>query len=138
MKKIFSILLVAFAMTTMGACGDKNNGTDNNGGNNNNGGAALASIARTKWLHESENDLYRLTISEENTANLYFTNYNEDGELLDSGNLWGDVTYSDGQGSIPLGDNGEVVGTATFTVSGDEMQFTFKGKTVAMERKSVD
>ena len=35
MKKAFSILMVAFAMTAMVACGDDdNNGTDNGGGNN--------------------------------------------------------------------------------------------------------
>ena len=38
MKKVFSILMVAFAMTAMVACGDKNEGTENNGGNNNGGG----------------------------------------------------------------------------------------------------
>lgn len=37
MKKLFSILMVAFAMTAMVACGDKNEGTENNGGNNGGG-----------------------------------------------------------------------------------------------------
>ena len=31
MKRVFSILMVAFAMTAMVACGDKINGTDNSG-----------------------------------------------------------------------------------------------------------
>lgn len=34
MKKVFSILMVAFAMTAMVACGEKDNTTDNGGGNN--------------------------------------------------------------------------------------------------------
>lgn len=137
MKKIRLALMCIASATIMAACGGNAN-AKNNGDNNNDNGAAPATITRTKWLHESENDLYRLTISVENNANLYFNNYNEDGELLDSGNLWGDVTYSNGQGSIPLGDNGENVGTATFTVNGKEMLFTFKGKTVTMKNKPID
>lgn len=38
MKKVLSILMVAFAMTAIAACGDENNGGTNNGGGNNNGG----------------------------------------------------------------------------------------------------
>ena len=37
MKKVFSILMVAFAMTMMVACGEKVNGPDNSGGNNGGG-----------------------------------------------------------------------------------------------------
>lgn len=35
MKKVFSILMVAFAMTVMVACGEKDNNNDDNGGGNN-------------------------------------------------------------------------------------------------------
>ena len=37
MKKVFAILMVAFAMTMMVACGEKVNGPDNSGGNNGGG-----------------------------------------------------------------------------------------------------
>ena len=38
MKKVFSIQMVAFAMTAMVACGEKvNDGTDNGGGSNGGG-----------------------------------------------------------------------------------------------------
>ena len=76
--------------------------------------SAPESVSRTKWFYES------------------------DGNLLDSGNLFGDVTYNNGEGSIPLGENGNVVDKATFTVSDKEMKFTFKGETVTMKQKSID
>ncbi len=42
MKKMFSILMVAFAMTAMVACGEKDNdGTDNGGGSNGGGMSRL-------------------------------------------------------------------------------------------------
>ncbi|MCR5423489.1 MAG: hypothetical protein K6E93_01865 [Bacteroidales bacterium] len=43
MKKVFSILMVAFALTAMVACSEKDNGAGNGGGNNNggNGGSSL-------------------------------------------------------------------------------------------------
>ena len=52
--------------------------------------------------------------------------------------MFGDVTYNNGEGSIPLGENGNVVDKATFTVGDKEMKFTFKGETVTMKQKSVD
>ena len=100
--------------------------------------SAPESVTRTKWFYESENGTYRLTISVEDNANLFFTKYDDDGNLLDSGNLFGDVTYSNGEGSIPLGENGNVVDNATFTVGDGEMNLTFKGETVTMKQKSID
>jgi hypothetical protein len=50
MKKVFSILMVAFAMTMMVACGEKVNGPDNSGGNNGGGdnpGGGGSSTAQT-------------------------------------------------------------------------------------------
>lgn len=100
--------------------------------------SAPESVSRTKWFYESENSTYRLTISVEDNANLFFTKYDDDGNLLDSGNLFGDVTYSNGEGSIPLGENGNVVDNATFKVGDGEMNLTFKGETFTMKQKSID
>lgn len=68
MKKVFSILMVAFAMTAMVACGDKNEGTENNGGNNNgNGGndTPTSTIANTKWHGVKDLTEYNMGSSEE-------------------------------------------------------------------------
>ena len=46
MKKIFSILMAAFAMTAMVACGDTTEGTGNGGGNNNGDGNGTEQTTR--------------------------------------------------------------------------------------------
>ena len=80
MKKVFSILMVAFFAMGMAACGNANGNGNGNGDNNDNNdgiqeqGAAPESLTRTKWFYENEFDTYRLTISVEDNANLYFTN----------------------------------------------------------------
>lgn len=58
MKKVFSILMVAFAMTAMAACGDDNNtGTENGGGNNGGNGTEQPTgnesvLKFTTWSYE--------------------------------------------------------------------------------------
>ena len=52
MKKVFSILMVAFAMTAMVACGEKDNGTDDGGGNGSNDSYSAAMFVGT-WRVES-------------------------------------------------------------------------------------
>ena len=54
MKKVFSILMVAFALTAMVACGDKTEGTGNGGGNNNGGGTPDPGTEQTDALAETE------------------------------------------------------------------------------------
>ena len=67
MKKLFSILMVAFAMTAMVACGDKNEGTENNGGNDNGGGnnTPTSEIANTRWHGTKDLTEYNMGRSEE-------------------------------------------------------------------------
>ena len=144
MKKTFLALMCIASIALMTACGNnKEQNTDKTSESAAESveqakGSAPESVTRTKWFSESENSTYRLTISVEDNANLFFTKYDDDGNLLDSGNLFGDVTYNNGEGSIPLGENGNVVDKATFTVSDKEMKFTFKGETVTMKQKSID
>lgn len=143
MKKI-TIILCIMAMSTMVACGNNNSKKSNNNGEpaaqavQQDKGSSPESIARTKWFYEDEHVIYRLTVNTEGGASLYFTKCNDDGDLLDSGNLFGVYTYKNGKGSIALEDNGKPVDTATFSVNGKKMEFTFKGKTVKMNQKSVD
>ena len=54
MKKVFSILMVAFALTAMVACGDKTEGTGNGGGNNNGGDTPDPGTEQTDALAETE------------------------------------------------------------------------------------
>ena len=145
MKRTFLALMCIASLVIMTACGNNNNeqNTDKTSESATESveqakSSAPESVTRTKWFSESENSTYRLTISVEDNANLFFTKYDDDGNLLDSGNLFGDVTYNNGEGSIPLGENGNVVDKATFTVSDKEMKFTFKGETVTMKQKSID
>lgn len=67
MKKLFPILMVAFAMSAFVACGDKNEGTGNNGGNNNGGGndTPTSEIANTKWHGVKDLTEYNMGRSEE-------------------------------------------------------------------------
>ena len=145
MKKI-TIILCIMAMSTMVACGNNNSKKSNNNGETaaqavqQDKGSAPESIARTKWFYEDEHDhdIYRLTVNTEGGVSLYFIKCNDDGDVLDSGNLAGVYTYKNGKGSIALEDNGKPVDTATFSVNGKKMEFTFKGKTVTMNQKSID
>lgn len=145
MKRTFLALMCIASLALMTACGNNNKeqNTDKTSESATESvepakSSAPESVTRTKWFYESENSTYRLTISVEDNANLFFTKYDDDGNLLDSGNLFGDVTYNNGEGSIPLGENGNVVDKATFTVGDKEMKFTFKGETVTMKQKSID
>lgn len=79
MKKVFSILMVAFAMTAMVACEPENNGTDNGG--NNAGDNYSAEMFVGTWHVES------MTVNGQNMTpeNMLFV-MNEDGTGLANNN----------------------------------------------------
>lgn len=80
MKKVFSILMVAFAMTAMVACGEKDDTTDNGGGNNGGNGFNAEMFVGT-WRVES------MTVNGQDMTpeNMLFT-MNEDGTGLANDN----------------------------------------------------
>ena len=141
MKKIYLALMCMASLTIVTACG---------GGNANKGGEAAESegsavevaaedapesVTRTRWVYGDENLMYRLTITVEDQALLYFDLEEGGGQ---HGEYNGPCTYSNGEGSIPLVDSdGQSVGTATFKVNGKTMEFTFQGKTMTMKQKAI-
>lgn len=99
MKKVFSILMVAFAMTAMVACGDKDEGTDTPGGGGNNNYNAQMFVGT--WQVES------MTVDGQDMTpqNMLFT-MNEDGTGL-------------------ANDNGETENNGfTWSVDGDQLTIT--------------
>ena len=80
MKKVFSILMVAFAMTMMVACDDEGNGPDNGGGNGGGNGYSVEMFVGT-WQVEN------MTVNGQDMTpqNMLFT-MNEDGTGLANDN----------------------------------------------------
>lgn len=80
MKKVFSILMVAFAMTMMVACDDEGNGPDNGGGNGDGNGYSVEMFVGT-WQVEN------MTVNGQDMTpqNMLFT-MNEDGAGLANDN----------------------------------------------------
>ncbi|MBQ7062480.1 MAG: hypothetical protein IJM88_04245 [Bacteroidales bacterium] len=149
MKKVLSILMVAFAMTAMVACGDKNESTDNGGGNNGGGGGGgtnpgteqTDALSDTYWKYIEGDELmidpYRSVSFDCRKDHYCFywdnNHLNEPAEYISG---YGTYTYdeatSSGTATLKNQDNDQPMGTATFTVNGNEMQFTFNGHTYAM------
>ena len=100
MKKVFSILMVAFAMTAMVACGDKDEGTDTPGGGGGNNNYNAQMFVGT-WQVE------RMTVNGQDMTpqNMLFT-MNEDGTGLADDN---GVTENNG---------------FTWSVEGDQLTIT--------------
>ena len=89
MKRTFLALMCIASIALMTACGNnKEQNTDKTSESAAESveqakGSAPESVTRTKWFSESENSTYRLTISVEDNANLFFTKYDDDGNLQD-------------------------------------------------------
>ncbi|MBQ8703581.1 MAG: lipocalin family protein [Bacteroidales bacterium] len=81
MKKVLSILMVAFAMTAMVACDDKDNDTDNPGGGSCDGNGFSTEMFVGTWRVEN------MTVNGQNMTpgNMLFT-MNEDGTGLANDN----------------------------------------------------
>ncbi len=128
MKKVLSILMVAFAMTAMVACGEKDNGTDNPQPDN--------TIIGTTWTHVESGDWF----DEENDTIRYYseTEYirfttETTGQIGNSFVVEGlpeesseesypfSYTYNYPNGTISIDElYGEFV-MATFTINGDRL-----------------
>ena len=146
MKKVISILMVAFAMTAMVGCGDKNNSTENGGntgGGDNPGTEQTDALAETEWSYFEGDELmldpYRYVgvIFGKHHSIVYGDN-NHLSEPVVRVSAYGTYTYDEatGTGTATLKDQDDdhTLGTATFTVNGEEMEFSFNGETFSMRK----
>lgn len=143
MKKI-TIILCIMAMSTMVACGNNNSKKASNNEDSatesvkESKGSAPETLERTKWYFEDENNTFRLTVRADGGASLYYNITDNNGNQLDGGNIFGDVTYSNGKGNIKFEDDNKNSIDAAISVKGKEMKFTFKDKTMTLKQQSID
>ena len=155
MKKVFSILMVAFAMTAMAACGDKNeNGTDNGGGNGTEqpAGGDEAVLKFTTWSYEVgyPGDANYLYVSvafspyydgsvHENEVSVRKVYHEDGGERTDF--YVGAYSYtgnsSNGSGSLSVKnyDTGADAGSMSFSISGKTMTLQFSSDTYTLTKE---
>lgn len=148
MKRVFSILLVAFAMTTMVACGEKDNGTDNPTPDNPTGQTDFVPEGRYYYTVSNSDDVlmeyYQLSVTNSPTEG-YFSygiskRANPDAEM--DGHVYaGYYQYSNAthNGSVDLyevDENGgmEFTGKGEFTLDGENLTMKFLGETVTLTR----
>ena len=139
MKKLFSILMVAFAMTAMVACGDKNENTENNGGDNNGSGTSQNELLEyTLWRYkagESGNNDYVYVIISFTTSSKATVSITKGNESQVS--YSGTYTYSNGNGTLSLQNiiTHEDAGTVTFSISGTSLTLKMLGETYTLEKQ---
>ena len=140
MKKVFSILMIAFALTAMVACGDeKDNAEPQNNNNNNNNNPSIESVDHTLWTYtvgtNGQQGYQYVGVGFDYgmaTVNIT-TNTTGENEYLIYG---GAYTYSNGSGTITLNDvaSQTTVGTATFSISGSTMTLNALGSTYTLSK----
>lgn len=145
LKKIFSILLVAFAMTAMVACGKKDNGTDNPTPDNPIGQTDLLPDGFYHYLYDpddseqgDEHILQVTNYGEYHTLILQIRHgYENDGEEM---RFQGQYQYSNGtkKGSAEMQrtDDGTMsnADTAEFSYDEGNITMTFRDETVTLTR----
>ena len=144
MKRVFSILMVAFAMTAMVACGDKINGTDNSGDDTPTGQTDL--VPEGRYYHTVTNSdevlmqYYQLSVVGDYFSYGISKRTNPDAEM--DGHVYaGYYQYSNAthKGTVDLSEideNGGMTftGKGEFTVDGENLTMEFLGETVTMTR----
>lgn len=144
MKRVFSILMVAFAMTTMVACGDKDNETDNSGDDTPTGQTDL--VPEGRYYHTVTNSdevlmqYYQLSVVGDYFSYGISKRTNPDAEM--DGHVYaGYYQYSNAthKGTVDLSEideNGGMTftGKGEFTVDGENLTMEFLGETVTMTR----
>ena len=97
MKKVFSILMVAFAMTAMVACGDDNKGGSNNGGGNNGGNEQTDRLAGKKYHYKYDRnggfDEHTVTFGTDGTVEYHVVWNRPDVEEDEGYEPTGDMTF---------------------------------------------
>ena len=138
MKKVFSILMVAFAVTTMVACGDKNNGTDNP--SDNPSGQTDYLPAGTYYYGTEDYENYHVHVlsvlfdEERDITYMFRHSVEEEGETY-SGVY--NFSGNSGKGVLELRSalDGSDAGTAEFTYDhNNAITVTYKGETVTMTK----
>lgn len=158
MKKVFSILMVAFAMTAMAACGDDNNtGTENGGGNNDGNGTEQPTgnesvLKFTTWSYEVgyPGDANYLYVSvafspyydgsvHENEVSVRKVYHEDGGERTDfyvgSYSYTGNSSNGSGSMSVKNYDTGTDAGSMSFSISGKTMTLQFSGDTYTLTKE---
>lgn len=144
MKRVLSILMVAFAMTTMVACGDKINGSDNSGDDTPTGQTDL--VPEGRYYHTVTNSdevlmqYYQLSVVGDYFSYGISKRTNPDAEM--DGHVYaGYYQYSNAthKGTVDLSEideNGGMTftGKGEFTVDGENLTMEFLGETVTMTR----
>lgn len=144
MKKVFSILMVAFAMTAMVACGDKINGTDTPGDDTPTGQTDL--VPEGRYYHTVTNsdevlmEYYQLSVVGDYFSYGISKRTNPDAEM--DGHVYaGYYQYSCAthKGTVDLyevDENGGMgfTGKGEFTVDGENLAMKFLGETVTLVR----
>ena len=144
MKKVFSILMVAFAMPAMVACGDKIHGTDNSGDDTPTGQTDL--VPEGRYYHTVTNSdevlmqYYQLSVVGDYFSYGISKRTNPDAEM--DGHVYaGYYQYSNAthKGTVDLSEideNGGMTftGKGEFTVDGENLTMEFLGETVTMTR----
>lgn len=136
MKKLFSILMMAAAMTAMVACGEKDNTTDNSGGN-----TEITDLNGTMWRYDhgtlGEDGFLSVALSfvSASYSSISVTTYNNG--MADGVPYGGPYTYTNGQGSIELTNMStqQPVGTATFSISGTTLTLQMLGETYTLTKQ---
>lgn len=140
MKKIFSLLMVAFMATAIVSC-DKEESSSSTGSGSSSGSGS-AELANTTWsLDEPYDETYGTDV-------LYWITFGPTNQLTFSRNVNGSTVvmggtydYANGSGTAylkyvlggPQGDNNEY--RHTFTVSGNTLNFNLSGRTIALQKQ---
>ena len=144
MKRVFSILMVAFAMTAMVACGDKINGTDTPGDDTPTGQTDL--VPEGRYYHTVTNsDEVLMQYYQLSVVGDYFSygiskrtnpDADMDGHVYAGYYLYSNATHKGTVDLSEIDENGGMTftGKGEFTVDGENLTMEFLGETVTMTR----
>ena len=121
MKKLFQLLMMAAAMITMVACGEKDDPQPTPGNPSNND----TSLVQTTWHYAG--DEYTSDITFKDATKVYHHEHYSDDNT--SWNYWGTYTYDGTNGSATLSCFGNPE-HFTFKVSGDKLTVYFEGEEI--------
>lgn len=138
MKKIFSLLMVAFMAVAIVSCDKEESSSSSSNG----GGSGSAELANTGWQASFDDDpvyhcLVVYVVSFNGTNQISFARYIDGLQVV----MTGTYDYSNGNGTAylkytmngPEGDNNEY--RHTFTVSGNTLNFNLSSRTIALQKQ---
>ena len=135
-KKLTMLLFVAATMFSLMSC----NKDDVNNQNTNTSTNDYAAVADTewKWMAEDPNSVagvisIRVEFNGPKLADLTYTDMSTG--LMETEVLMGTYTYSNGSGTLALGDDNYNAVNVSFTISGTTMTLKFKGVTYTLTKQ---